>query len=91
MGVYVDPARYPFGRMLMCHMMADTHEELVAMADRIGVHRRHIQHAGTDREHFDICKAKRAKAVSLGAIEVDSKYLAGIMRSKRAGRTKFST
>lgn len=67
----------------MCHMVADTHEELVAMADRIGVSRRWIQHAGTANEHFDICKSKRALAVHCGAIEVKMRELGAILRSKR--------
>ena len=62
--------RAPFGRMLMCHMFADTPEELHAMADRIGVARRWCQHKGTPREHYDICLSKRRRAVAAGAIEV---------------------
>ena len=42
MPVYVDEARYSFGRMLMCHMLADTPAELHAMADRIGVARKWV-------------------------------------------------
>jgi hypothetical protein len=67
--VYVDDMRAPFGRMLMCHMTADTTEELLSMADRIGVARKWIQHAGTWKEHFDIALSKRALAVKFGAIE----------------------
>lgn len=69
MSVYVDEPIHPLGRMMMCHMVADTREELVAMADTIGVERRHIQKPGTYREHFDICKSKRAKAIAAGAID----------------------
>ena len=51
-------------------MYADTHEELVAMADAIGVARRWIQYPGHSvREHFDIAMSKRALAVQHGAIE----------------------
>lgn len=69
MSVYVDDMRAPFGRMVMCHMTADSTEELLAMADKIGVARRWIQYPGTWKEHFDIALSKRALAVKAGAIE----------------------
>ena len=59
-----------YGRMKMSHMIADTTEELVGMADRIGVSRKWIQYPGTAREHFDICLSKRKKAVEFGAKEI---------------------
>ena len=70
MSVYVDDMKARYGRMVMCHMIADTTDELLAMADRIGVQRRWIQKAGTRLEHFDVCLAKRAKAVEFGAQEI---------------------
>jgi len=56
--VYVDNMRAIYGRMVMCHMVADTTAELLAMADTIGVARKWLQHAGTYREHFDIALSK---------------------------------
>ena len=82
--VYVDDMRAPFGRMVMCHMLADTDDELHAMADRIGVARRWHQKPGTHRSHYDICLAKRAQAVAAGAIEVTQREAARITRRKRA-------
>jgi len=82
--VYVDDMRAPFGRMVMCHMLADTTAELLDMADRIGVARRWIQKAGTPHEHFDIALGKRAWAVKAGAVEIDRKRLVAIVRAKRA-------
>lgn len=70
MTVYVDNMRAKFGQMIMCHMIADSTEELFAMADKIGVKRKWIQKAGTRFEHFDICLSKRVKAILGGAVEI---------------------
>ena len=71
MATYVDDMRAPFGRMILCHMIADTHAELLAMARRIGVRRKWIQHEWQlRREHYDICLSMRAKAVKAGAVEI---------------------
>lgn len=67
--VYVDAAIWSYGRMKMCHMLADSVEDLHLMADKIGVARKWFQN---DRyPHYDICKSKRELAISLGAIEID--------------------
>ncbi len=84
--VYVDSPIYKFGRMIMCHMIADTTDELLSMADSIGVDRKWIQHPGTHREHFDICKSKRAKAVSLGAVEITARELGMKLIERRKSR-----
>jgi hypothetical protein len=73
MSVYVDDMfRYElgrFGRMKMSHMYADTHAELVAMADAIGVARKWIQYQGHPvKEHFDIALGKRSLAIEKGAV-----------------------
>jgi hypothetical protein len=72
-----------YGRMVMCHMLADTSEELRAMARTIGVAEKWIQHPGTYREHFDICLSKRALAVQHGAKEVSQRSLGMIWRERR--------
>lgn len=74
-----------FGRMIMCHMMADTTEELLEMADKIGVNRKWIQYAGTSHEHFDICASKKKKALAMGAKEVGWKEMADLMEKKKSG------
>lgn len=84
MSVYVDDMRANFGRMVMCHMVADTDAELHAMAERIGVARRWHQKAGTPHSHYDIALSKRALAVKAGALEIHSSQLGRIIRSKRA-------
>jgi len=70
MTVYVDLPFRPYGRMMMCHMLADNPDELHAMAARIGVQRKWFQEKKIP--HYDICKSKRELAVTLGAVEVDS-------------------
>ena len=75
MAVYVDDMYLSslgrFGRMKMSHMVADTTEELLAMADRIGVARKWIQYPDDPRRvHFEISMSKQQLAVAAGAIEV---------------------
>lgn len=73
--VYVDDMRAAYMRMVMCHMIADSTDELFAMADRIGVARKWVQKPGTAREHFDISLTKRALAIRLGAIPITRRVL----------------
>ncbi len=64
MAVYVDRPAYHYGRMVMCHMIADTPDELHAMVDRIGVNRRWFQTPpAASFWHYDIAKVKRALAI----------------------------
>ena len=77
MPVYVDNMRAPYGRLIMCHMLGDTDDELHAMADLIGVARK--WHQG---DHYDICLSKRAKAVTAGAVEITMRQ-AGAMHARR--------
>lgn len=83
MAVYVDDMRAPYGRLVMCHMLADTTAELLAMADTIGVDRKWIQYPGTFREHFDIALSKRALAVKAGALEITWRDAGRIQRARR--------
>jgi hypothetical protein len=69
MSVYVDDGHYRHGFMTMCHMTADSYQELTEMAERLGLKEKWLQKPGAVHEHFDICKAKRIQAVALGAIE----------------------
>lgn len=78
MAVYVDDMRARFGRMVMCHMIADTREDLHAMADRIGVARRWFQ-----GDHYDICLSKRALAVRYGAMEITQRQAVQILRRRK--------
>jgi Protein of unknown function (DUF4031) len=83
MSVYVDDMKAAYGRMIMCHMIADTHEELLSMVARIGVNRKWIQNAGKPDEHFDIALSKRALAVRLGAKQITLRALAQKISDRR--------
>ena len=72
MTVYVDDVRHHFGRMVMCHLWADTLEELLAMVDRIGVQRKWLQQPPkASWVHFDISLAKKALVIEAGAVLTD--------------------
>ena len=82
MPVYVDKATNPYGRMKMCHMVADTLDELHAMADKVGMRRAWFQDS-QDHPHYDLSQTKRALAVQQGAIEIDSRQLVQIIQKWR--------
>lgn len=87
MPVYVDRKRMPYGRMLMCHMLADTLPELHAMAGTVGLARRHFQAHDGKVPHYDLSQALRAKAVKAGAIEIDRAKTAEMVRAwRQSGR-----
>ena len=72
MTVYVDDVRLSFGRMCMCHMWADTLEELLAMADLVGVRRRWLQQPpAAGWVHFDVALGPKRRALAAGAVLMD--------------------
>lgn len=81
--VYVDDMSAPYRGMVMCHMVADSDEELLAMANQIGVAARWHQFPGTWKSHFDICKTKRALAIKMGAIAITRREVGAFIRQKR--------
>lgn len=84
MTVYVDDMKAKYRSMVMCHMVADTDEELHAMAARIGVARRWWQTPEkTSGSHYDICQTKREQAVAAGAVEVTWRQCGAMNRRRR--------
>jgi hypothetical protein len=85
MALYVDDPRHPLGRMKMCHMTADSLEELHAAADRLGLKRDWYQGPPkTERPHYDISLSRRRRAVEeLDAQEVSTREIVTIARRMR--------
>lgn len=82
MTVYVDDYCAPYGRMKMCHLIADSDAELLVMVDRIGVERRHWQSTNSHKSHFDICLSKRSQAIACGAVAITSRQAAAMVRRR---------
>ncbi len=80
--VYIDNFNAPFMGMVMCHLIADSQQELLEFVDKIGVQRKWIQHYNTPKEHFDICLAKKKKALANGAIEINMRDYARMIRER---------
>jgi hypothetical protein len=68
----------------MSHMIADTEEELHAMAAKIGVARSWFQPGGGG--HYDVSMSKRELAIREGAKAITLRELAGIIRRTRGKR-----
>ena len=81
MTVYIDDAFIPYGRMKMCHMVADSEEELHEMADKIGMKRKWFQEGKVP--HYDVSKGKRELAIELGVTEITTKELVEMFIGKR--------
>lgn len=83
MTVFVDDMRANYGRLILCHMLADSDQELHEMADKIGVNRKWWQSPEkTSGSHYDIALSKKALAIQYGAIEITWRQ-AGAMNSRR--------
>lgn len=78
MTVYVDDMRARLGRMIMCHMVADTEEELHKMADQIGVQRKWYQ-----GDHYDISLGRKLSAIEAGAKVITRRQLACMVGNRR--------
>jgi hypothetical protein len=90
MAVYVDPLRRAVPREAearragarsghrWCHMMADTLDELHALAETIGLRREWFQ-----GDHYDLVPFRRARAVALGAIETTTRDLVRLRQRNR--------
>jgi hypothetical protein len=88
MPVLVDPLRHyphvPFAVKDWCHMAVDgSFEELHAFAASLGIPRSRFQ-----GDHYDLPPWVRARAVSLGALEVSTAELLVRMAGARGDRAR---
>jgi hypothetical protein len=81
--IYVDDMKAKFYRYLMSHMIADTDEELLAMADKIGVDRKWHQAPPKHDSHFDIAQTKVELALQHGAIQITLRQCAAMNYRRR--------
>lgn len=59
----------------MCHMSADTLDELHEMADKIGLRREWFQISNSGLPHYDISLGKKKLALKYGAVECDQRTI----------------
>jgi hypothetical protein len=69
MAVYVDDAVTLWRGRRWAHLMADTLDELHAMAEQLGLPRRAFQDKRSGA-HYDVPAELRAQAIALGAVPV---------------------
>ena len=91
MPVYVDRANIGVRGMSMAHMIADSLDELHAMADRIGMQRSWFQDPKNSTKqtpisfpHYDVAASKRTLAIKFGAIDCDRKTFVDHLRRLRS-------
>jgi hypothetical protein len=71
----------------MCHMIADTPDELHAMADAIGMSRQWYQvPPKASFWHYDVAKGKRELAISNGALDCDRNTFVAHLRRIRESK-----
>ena len=83
MSVYVDNMKAKYGTMIMCHMLADTEEELHEMAAKIGINKKWHQYPGTYKSHYDISLTKKDLAIKNGAILVNRRFIANLLKQRK--------
>ncbi len=85
MPVYVDRlCDYGWRHGPSCHLIADSVEELIEFALAMGLRREWYQPLSSP--HFDLTSDARAKAVELGAVELDNRAFVAKLRELRAKR-----
>ena len=76
--VYVDDGSIDFHGVRVCWMMADTEDELHAMAARL--HVKHKVFANDRTRYYEITERDASRAMMLGAVLVERTVLLDIVR-----------
>jgi len=66
-----------------CHMVADTTDELHAMAKRLSLKRGWFQPGTSSLPHYDLTASKRQQAVRFGAIEITREQLVERLHARK--------
>lgn len=70
--------------MMMCHMVADSLDELHEMAAQVGMRLEWFQDAPkASHPHYDLNEQRRALALELGAVYLPSRVLARAVIARR--------
>lgn len=80
MTVYVDDAVHPWRGQRWAHLMADTLDELHAMAECLGIPRRAFQNK-TSGAHYDVTAELRAMTLMLGAVAISRHHDRALVRA----------
>jgi hypothetical protein len=80
MTVYVDDAVHLWRGQRWAHLMADTLDELHAMATRLGIPRRAFQNK-TSGAHYDVPTELRELAIASGAVAISRHHDRALVRA----------
>ena len=87
MAVYVDDAVHAWRGRRWAHLLADTLDELHAMADRLEIPRRAFQDK-TSGAHYDVPAELRERAIAFGAVPIsrhrDRELVRAVIRRAKA-------
>lgn len=87
MTVYVDDMRIQatVGKLSSrwSHLTADTPEELLAFALKLGLRQSWVQYPGTYKEHYDLTEGMRQRALRNGAVAITLVEAGALLKAKR--------
>lgn len=89
MSLYVDDLNQPYRGDLLSHLVADTHLELLAACDLLGLDPSFIQRQNTPWEYFPVTESEKQAAISKGgAIQVTQREVVELVQRKKRDSRK---